>query len=265
MDPVQRISLPAVTADALEKIVLPTPVPSLEQFTRNPVLPDAYNGPEKELMILKLFLSWVPDLQARYRALEIPETVLWDSLKDITIWAEDYFQKHNAPGFVEWEWVANTFRMKVLRLGRLQFEPTRLGKNLSWEGRHYSAGTPVLEVHIPAGEPLGAADVAASMEMAPAFFRKYFGESYALMRCHSWLLCPRLKELLPENSRILQFQNLFTVYEEDDERQAEERVFGFLAEDARLYPEGTSLQRTMKQALLQGTPIGMGRGFLEIR
>ena len=74
MDPVQRISLPAATADALEKIVLPTPVPSLEQFTRDPVLPADYNGPEKELMILKLFLRWVPDLQARYRALEIPET-----------------------------------------------------------------------------------------------------------------------------------------------------------------------------------------------
>ena len=51
----------------------------------------------------------------------------------------------------------------------------------------------------------------------------------------------------------------------DEERQAEERVFGSLAEDPATYPEETSLQRKMKMALLEGKHFGMGCGIREIR
>ena len=85
-----------------------------------------------------------------------------------------------------------------------------------------------------------------------------------MFRCHSWLLCPKLKEILPETSRIIRFQDLFTVYGEDDERQAEERVFGAPLDDPRLYSEHTSLQRAMKRALLEGKTFGMGMGIRNI-
>ena len=50
------------------------------------------------------------------------------------------------------------------------------------------------------------------------------------------------------------------MYEVDQERQAEERVFGHLEENPAAYPEGTSLQKKMKAALLAGKCFGMGRG-----
>ena len=131
-------------------------------------------------------------------------------------------------------------------------------------GRTYAAGTPILNVHIPAGEPLDVDTVRAAMEYAPRFYRAYFGQEFSLLHCHSWLLSPKLKMLLPEDSRIIRFQNLFTAFEADEERQAEERVFGFLAEDPAGYPENTSLQRKMKAALLAGVTFGMGRGIREI-
>ena len=257
LDPVL---LPPETADALKHVPLPDPVPSLSDIRNAPQRLSEYAAGENGLRILRLFLAWIPELRKAYRALGIPDTVFRDNLTDLTLWAEDYWTKHHTPGFAEWEWVANTFLLKVFRIGRLQFEPSALEK----AALQYPAGTPVLEVHIPAGEPLDAAAVSESMTKAPAFFQTHFNKTFSLFRCHSWLLCPQLKQLLPEQSRILQFQNLFTVYAEDSERQAEERVFGYLSEDAGLYPEKTALQHSLKQALLEGKTVGMGMGIRKI-
>lgn len=254
------ISLPRQTAGALQAIPLPDPVPSLAEIQRAPEALAVYAPRENGLAVLRLFLEWIPPLREQYRALGIPDSVFRDNLKDLTLWTEDYVAKHQAPGFAEWEWVANTFLLKVFRLGRLQFEPSVLEEAVL----EYPAGTPVLEVHIPAGEPLEEAAVMEALNKAPAFFRTHFHREFSLFRCHSWLLCPQLKTLLPESSRILRFQNLFTVYGEDTERQAEERVFGCLTPDAARYPEQTSLQKTMKQALLEGKTFGMGMGIRKI-
>lgn len=263
-DIARKIGLPGHTADTLSALSLPAGMPGFPELMADARLLQPYAGLSNGLVLLRFYLDWALYTKACYEALGIPESVLLDGLKDIAIWAEDYYDKHRIPGFEEWEWVANTLRLKVFRLGRLQFEPSVLGESVVADSRHYPAGTPVLEVHIPAGEPLDPAAVAASLEQAPAFFRTCFHREYSLLRCHSWLLCPQLKELLPEQSRILQFQNLFTVYEEDCERQAEERVFGFLSEDPARYPETTALRKSLKQALLEGRTIGMGKGIRTI-
>lgn len=217
------------------------------------------------LRIFRTLMEWALDLKERYDALGIPEQVYWDGLKDLAIWAEDYWEKHGVPGIAEWGWVATTLTMKVFRLGRLQFEPMQLDAAIVCNGHTYPEGTPVLNVHIPAGQPLDVAKVRASMDYAPEFFEKYFQRTSTLFICHSWLLSPQLKELLQEDSRIIQFQNLFSVYEIDQERQAEERVFGHLEENPDDYPEGTSLQKKMKASLLAGKCFGMGRGLRMIQ
>ena len=217
------------------------------------------------LGIFRYYLEVAAALKEQYDALDIPEAVFWDGMKDLAIWAEDYWQKHGVPGIAEWGWVLTTLSMRVFRLGRLQFEPTQLEEDLVCGDRTYPAGTPILGVHIPAGESLDAAAVQAAMDYAPRFFKTHFQKSFELFHCHSWLLSPQLKELLPEDSRILQFQNLFEVCGVDRERQAEERVFGFLADDPAGYPEETSLQRKMKTSLLAGKHYGMGCGIRMIR
>lgn len=148
----------------------------------------------------------------------------------------------------------------MFRLGRLQFAPNALRDSVSIDGHNFPKGTPVLEVHIPAGEALDNNQVTQSLDLAPVFFRQYFNKDYALFHCFSWLLSPALKDILPEGSRIIHFQDRFTVYRTDDERQAEERVFGFLAKDAHAYPENTSLQRELKRYILAGKCVGMGAG-----
>lgn len=261
MDIAKALHLPEYTVDALHHVSLPECSMHITDWIKNQEAFQNIANLNNGLVILRLYLAWTLDTKTRYDALGIPESVFWDSMKDITIWTEDYWNKHGIPGFAEWEWVLNTLRMKVFRIGRLQFEPSSLKETVLCGDCVYPAGTPVLEVHIPAGEPLDAAAVAESLQNAPAFFQTYFHREFSLFHCHSWLLSPQLKNLLPEQSRILQFQNLFTVYNEDQERQAEERVFGYLSNDANLYPENTTLQRSLKDALLDGKTVGMGLGI----
>jgi hypothetical protein len=99
--------------------------------------------------------------------------------------------------------------MELFRLGRLQFEPITLEEEIVHGGRIYPAGTPALSVHIPAGEPLDPDAALDSFRQAEAFFPHYFGQTYPLFYCHSWLMAPSLTEILPASSRIMQFQRMF--------------------------------------------------------
>ena len=261
-----KLDLPAETLAALNCIRIPEDHGRIKELFLND--PQAFKeyaaGYRDGLMILRLYLEWANDTKARYDTLGIPEACFWDSIRDIAIWCDDYWQKNHIPGFLEWEWVGRTLRLEVIRIGRLQFEPTVLKDTVALSDRTFEAGSPMLDVHIPAGGPLDLPSVMASLDHAPAFFKKYFGQEFSLLHCHSWLLCPQLKELLPEQSRIIQFQNLFTVYKTDPERQAEERVFGFLADNADIYPENTSLQKSIKRYILEGKSVGMGAGIRHV-
>ena len=262
----EKLNIPPKTLAAVREILLPAEQEQLKDwFFREPARFCAYARKEDGLVILRLYLEWLEETRARYDALGIPEQVFWDSMKDLAIWCGDYEEKHNAPGFAEWEWVGASLRLEVFRIGRLQFAPAVLEKAAVTATGSYPAGTPVLEVHIPAGEPLENTAVSDSLEAAPAFFKRYFGREYSLFHCHSWLLSPTLGSLLPPHSRILHFAEQFAVYAEDyPERQAEERVFGTLSDDPDSYPEQTALQRTLKKALLSGETVGMGRGIRKI-
>lgn len=265
MDIARRIHLPDVIFEAVYRTQPLNVALDLENPRNTLEYLETFAEQENGLRILRFFLDWGVKVKEQYDALGIPEQVFWDGMKDITIWAEDYYDKCGVPGFVEWGWVAATLSLKVFRLGRLQFEAMQLENAIVCNGHTYPKGTAVLNVHIPAGQPLDIADVHASMDYAPEFFKEYFNKTSILFICHSWLLSPQLKELLPENSRIIRFQNLFSVYEVDQERQAEERVFGRIEENPETYPEKTSLQKKMKASLLAGKSFGMGQGIRVIQ
>lgn len=262
-----RLNLPAQTIAALQKISLPVNYAALKSsfYQNTSLFSDFAENDATGLTVLKLYLHWAIETLAMYEDLQIPQQYFWDSMKDIPIWCEDYLTKHGVPGFREWGWVAHGLRLEVIRIGRLQFEPSVLSHNVTIHGINYPSGTPVLDVHIPTGEPLNPEAVLASISQAPEFFKRHFGKHFSLFHCHSWLLSPSLKALLPEQSRIIQFQNLFTVYKtENEERQAEERVFGFLSDDPQEYPESTALQKAIKNYMLNGNEVMMGAGIRPI-
>lgn len=201
----------------------------------------------KEQLLLYLYLRFACDLYPEFQKRNISDRIYFDTFYDFTIWFERYRKKTGKTGLMEGDWLSLPLDMKIFRLGRLQFE-----KNP--EKR-------ILHVHIPEGEPLTEEACTEAFKQAEQFF----GDAYEMFDCESWLLSPKLKKLLDENSSIIKFQNRFAIKDIIYTfRQAEERVFGEIREDKESYPENTRLQRALKKFVMEGNDVGMGYGIIKM-
>lgn len=216
--------------------------------------------PEKEKLILVLYLSFAADLYETFKEKGIKDQIYFDTFSDFKIWYVHCVKKTGRCGLDEKRWLALPLHMGIFRLGRLQYQPGELTEDQSDGERIWKKGEKVLHVHIPEGSPMTAELCDASLREAAEFF----GPEYNLFDCDSWLLAPSLTELLSFDSNILKFQRRFHICEVTyGFRQAEERVFGEILEEKAQYPEHTSLQKKVKEYVLQGKNIGMGYGIFE--
>ena len=207
--------------------------------------------------ILAFYLKLALEVHEEYQKQGISEKIFDDTFYDITIWCEECYRKYGYYGLEEAGWIAFSIKMKLFRLGRLQFEPMLLSEDMVGKTGILKAGTSVLNVHIPAGEKLDIEECKKSFEQAEAFF----GNTYEAYVCDSWLLAPALKELLPHTSNIVRFQDMFEVVKVHYRfPQAEQRIFQDIREDKENYPEKTVLQKKAKQYILSGKDIGIGIG-----
>ena len=155
----------------------------------------------------------------------------------------------------------------LFRLGTLEFEYCGGGAGEDHpEGLHPE--DPVVHVHIPSDALLTREELDRSYDLAEAFFadggRALQGPPRAVM-CHTWLLAPALRELLPEESGIRRFAGDYRLcYVEEDAPDFFQWLFG-LPEPVppERLPEGTSLQRRAKAHLAAGGRIGAACGVLE--
>ncbi len=69
---------------------------------------------------------------------------------------------------------------------------------------------------------------------------------------------PKLLLFLKPDSNIARFQSLFDIVETFDDDSYRLWIFKTLDSDPRHYPEQTSLQKALKQYLLEGHNIGAG-------
>lgn len=195
----------------------------------------------------------------RYRVKQIPETVYWDTFRDIALWCENCYIEFGEYGIDQYDWFFRHVELKIFRLGRLEFETMESEWDLCAGGISVKQGEPVISIHIPQGEKLNPQACRDSLKRG----RKAFGSALPYI-CHSWLLYPGLKEILVTGSNILEFQKLFWLAEVDDtEREAEWRIFTRVREDVEAYPEVTSLQRAAKDYLRKGNRLGNGIGILK--
>jgi hypothetical protein len=85
-------------------------------------------------------------------------------------------------------------------------------KKSDWQ-KVLDEGDTVLEIHIPRDGDFGLDTVSASYAQAREFFNKYFPElDIKGMACQTWLFTPQLQEMLPQSSKIVQFQRQFYLY-----------------------------------------------------
>lgn len=211
--------------------------------------------------ILSFYVKMSGELYEKYVNANISEDIYYDTFRDITIWCQECYCKYGIYGLEEVEWLAKSIRMELYRIGRLQYEPMVIKNDEESDLFHLNIGEKVLNVHIPAGEKLDYMTCVDSMRTA----QKFFGQGYTAMVCESWLLSPKLKEVLPETSNIIRFQELFQIVQEHYKfPQAEERIFKTWKSNKAEYPEETTLQRNAKNYLLSGGSIGIGVGVISI-
>ena len=90
---------------------------------------------------------------------------------------------------------------------------------------------------------------------------------HILFGCHSWLLSPELRTILPENSNILAFARDYTILQTrmDPTSSAVSFIFHVpgVPADLETLPEETSLQKALKTYLQGGKTINTAFGILE--
>ena len=213
---------------------------------------------ENRLWFLWLYSHMACEVYDRYMEQEISEKIFWDTFQDIRFWCENTEREFGTMGLAVYEWFYRHIDMVLFRLGRLQFETMEMENTVVSGGVCLEKGTPIINIHIPQGEPLTWEACEKSLEMV----RKFWGSDKPYV-CHSWLLYPGLDEVLSETSNIREFRKHFRILQTDyREREAEWRIFGKVLKNIVEYPEGTALQRRVKEHLLSGKVLGNGWGVL---
>lgn len=191
----------------------------------------------------------------RYRQKGIAKNVYADTMKCFTRFLKECEQKNGRMFFDRGWWTYRQVSMGLFRIGTLEYEFRERGEERA------------VAVHIPSDADLSPEAVESSLQEAAVFFGTYYPAfEYDRYTCDSWLLSPVLRQLLPEGSNIVSFQERFRIEAVDqEEREYIEWLFQVPADTAydRL-PERTTLQRRAKELLLAGGTVGSAFGIMEI-
>ena len=153
-----RIGLPAKGAACALRLISPRQAeteyfPLLEQ-QETEFLQAIARHPQPELAVLAVYLAYAAAQYPRWKARGISDEVFFATMGDMAIWYREHRHRTGKPGLVEWAWLLESLKGRLVRLGRLQYQPRTLDAPARWQEKVFPAGTRVLEVHIPAEQPL---------------------------------------------------------------------------------------------------------------
>ncbi len=216
---------------------------------------------------LLALLSGLDALRAGWDRRGIPGDVQVHTLSDIELWSRVHKNAHGHWGFPELGWLRCHFAGTLVRLGRLQFMPGRVygAWHVMPPGVALADGAPLLDIHIPAGEPLDPAACTDSIRRAVAFFPKHYPEiAWQAVSCCAWLLDPTFRKILPATANLVRFQDLFHVAAmPGDEATIMARVFGDKRPDLSHAKRGNTLRDAITAFKASGgTFHGLGFGVV---
>jgi len=203
------------------------------------------------IKILALHLTAALRCRDLYAQEGISEQIYIDTMKSFSRFVGEHKKTFDYYGFDRGWWTCRHIAMQIFRLGVLEFE------------KIIKDGKPMLSVHIPSDSKMTREALDESYRQAREFFKDY---EYEAIYCSTWLLCPKLKELLPPDSRILNFMadyDIKEVYEDSDSFMRWVYVKKYTDIDS--LPEDTHLQRAIKKHLQAGGKIGGAMGVVVAR
>lgn len=187
-----------------------------------------------------------------YQQLGIGDDIFIATMRFCTRFIEEHEKIHGHYAF-EWAWwFPRQLAMQEFRVGELEYEFA--------DGRERK-----IYIHIPSDARMKHECIRESFALYRSFLEKHYPEwMKADWYCNSWMLSPALKQLLPESSNILKFQNLFKVLSVDYESMAVlDWVYPGEKADFAALSENTTLQKNMKRFLLNGGKAGWAEGILK--
>lgn len=212
----------------------------------------------------------------------IADDVFFDTMSDIKIWTENYFDQSGKIGLEEINWIKLHIKGEIFKIGRLQYQIFKyyFGKKFEENGKTIKFGNPCLNIHIPRGEKLLQEQCKQSICAAKKFFAKHFPSMQTdIMICDSWLLSSCNKAFMSENSNIIKFAQMFKIVKEKE--AATDAIFyifktrisqGMLLGNMKKYgyyydlskfEANTSLQKTAKEYIMNGGKLGTAQGVLK--
>ena len=206
--------------------------------------------------ILTEMLDYVCQVYEEYQKAGIKESVFAETMKFCTRFVVEHKRSHGYYAFTQAWWFPRQLSMQEFRIGELEYEFV--------DGKERR-----IDVHIPSDANMEPKHIQESFAQYRTFLEDYYPAWLEVeWYCDSWMLSPVLKQLLPEDSRILKFQNLFTVESVNYEVM---EVLDWVYPGERKEPmdfsvlsEKTSLQRNMKKFLMEGGKVGWAKGKLAI-
>ena len=152
-------------------------------------------------------------------------------------------------------WAIYFIRLRIIEVGRLQYQYSITDDNKQ-----------VIKIHIPRGDKLDIYSVKKSINDSKQEIEKVFNVSNCEYVCNSWLLSNEIYDIIDKNSNIAKFHDLFNV--EDGQEDCIDDILDFVFEidkcnEYSLLSESTSLQRKVKEQLLEGISFYIGLGVLK--
>ena len=196
-------------------------------------------------------------LEQRYAEKGYPHALFCETLFDLRSKLDECLTVFGIYGTFVLLWFDGFFSCDRFKLGRLQFETVVLEQDFPGL---VSAGTTVLNCHIPSGLPMTMEDVMDSFAQAYRFYG--YTDTMPVM-CASWMLYPPHYPLFPEGSNLQRFYQLFRLGETKDRGGNYDawRIFGTMDEDPEKWPQRSKLQKNLCRYLKEGNTMGYGVGF----
>ena len=217
-------------------------------------LSKALGQDDRGLKILTIYLECARRCLKNYQESGIDKQIFIDTMKCFPRFIGEYKQINDCYGFPCPWWAYRQINMTIFRLGELEFEFDS------------SQNAPLVNIHIPSDADFREQNILNSLRQCKEFIAKYRPDfTSAKFTCHSWLLAPRLCDILKKSSNIIRFQRMFTITEVfEKETQYMDFIF-HSGKNVALenLPEKTSLQRGVKELLKRSINLGAAYGIMK--
>lgn len=176
------------------------------------------------------------------------------TMRFCTRFLQEYHTHYGVYKYVQAWWFPRQMSLKEFRIGALEYEFVDAVDNAERE----------IAVHIPSDADMGRQSVQKSLREFVIFRDTFFPEWRGIrFTCETWMLMPKLQDILNPDSNIIAFQNLFEIdFVDRDATWYMEWIYpGYEKIDDHL-PEKTLLQRELKKYLLAGNKFGVAKGHI---